>query len=64
MGLHPYGVRGTGPPTSTLNHIAGRSVANGAIAVVGVDGCIVIANVSQGTIEVLVDVSGAFVPAS
>ena len=49
-----------GTRTSTLNFVAGRAVANAAIATVGIDGQLVITNNSAGYVELLVDLSGEF----
>ncbi len=53
---------GASPPTSsTLNVVAGRTVANATIATVGAAGSVTIAN-AKGTVHVIVDLTGYLLP--
>jgi hypothetical protein len=61
LNMYPLGLDpALGTRTSTLNFVAGRAVANAAIATVGIDGQLVITNNSAGYVELLVDLSGEF----
>jgi alpha-tubulin suppressor-like RCC1 family protein len=48
----------TRPSASTLNFVAGQTVANGAVIPVGADGRINIWNSSRGSAQVIVDITG------
>jgi hypothetical protein len=57
-----YPSGGSRPNTSSLNFSAGQTVANLAVVPVGPDGTVELYNGSGGTIALVADVSGYFVP--
>ena len=50
------------PPVSNLNFVAGQTVSNLAIAAVGADGKIRLHNGSAGTVQLVADVCGYYLP--
>jgi hypothetical protein len=55
-----YGDGSARPGVSSLNFVAGQTVANLVIAPVGADGKVALYNGSAGTVQLLADVSGYF----
>ena len=54
--------RSARPNTSTINFVAGQTVANLAYVPIGPDGSIQLANSSRGSVDLLADVAGYMVP--